>query len=413
MNPFLSYRASRPPFLIPEANHSTCTGRFLGRGAVGDVHEVTLQGQKLAHKRILFRRKIGEKDKKEIEILKKLSHVHVIQLIGTYTQQKFLGIILYPVAECDLHTFFEDVEAWMAINQSTSDRQARLSELEPSQKRRLEALGYDFPEKKTCRIALPIYSKIGCLISAVAYLHSQKVRHKDLKPSNILLSKDRIWISDFGSATDFTLLSHSATNNERGTPRYFAPEMAAWEVSGRAADMFSLGCILLEILVLHQTGSLDHIRENRSLDPSFHANLDKLKIWTDGCKPQSSRKRKLMLWEIENMLSIDPEERPNAEELLCSIIGSDSVNNDTAPLDGVFGHCCKDSVFVREDYAGKTKVMKSTIKYLEDELRRCQQAERLQSSRVEEMRQASQQEAKTWAGHQVRVYDAPAMTFIY
>ena len=62
-------------------------------------------------------------------------------------------------------------------------------------------------------------------MSAVAYLHDQKIRHKDLKPSNILLTSDNLILSDFGSATDFSHLSQSATDNERGTPKYFAPEV--------------------------------------------------------------------------------------------------------------------------------------------------------------------------------------------
>lgn len=70
-----------------------------------------------------------------------------------------------------------------------------------------------------------IYLQIGCLVSAVEYLHEQEIRHKDLKPSNVLLSSDGLDLSDFGSAKDFSLLSQSATDNERGTPKYFAPEV--------------------------------------------------------------------------------------------------------------------------------------------------------------------------------------------
>ncbi|ORX93070.1 hypothetical protein BCR34DRAFT_580744 [Clohesyomyces aquaticus] len=43
----------------------------------------------------------------------------------------------------------------------------------------------------------------------------------------------------------------SATNNgERGTPKYSAPEVASWIPSGRAADIFSLGCIDNNCLLL-------------------------------------------------------------------------------------------------------------------------------------------------------------------
>jgi serine/threonine protein kinase len=205
-------------------------GLFLGRGAAGDVHEVTVQGHKLAHKRLVVKRKLGGKEKREINILKRLSsHEHMIQLVGTYTHRQFLGILLYPVAVCDLHTFFEDVEAWHKTGGQSNNLETRQNMLDTTEKSRLSALGYDFPPVEGHHHASSIFSKVGCLISAISYLHEQRIRHKDLKPSNILLSKNRMWLSDFGSATDFSLLSQSATDNERGTPRYFSPEVITGE----------------------------------------------------------------------------------------------------------------------------------------------------------------------------------------
>jgi len=186
--------------------------RYLGRGAMGDVYETTLKDHSLAWKRIPLKRKIGPKDMKEIEILKKLSHAHMIKLVGTYTHRQSLGLLLYPVATCDLHTFFNDVEALWS---NTADE---------SQKKRLEDINYR--GQPSCSMkASTIYLQIGCLVSAIAYLHAQKIRHKDLKPSNILLLSGGLYLSDFGSATDFSLLSQSTTDNERGTPKYFAPEV--------------------------------------------------------------------------------------------------------------------------------------------------------------------------------------------
>jgi len=205
----------------------TSLGRFLGRGAMSDVYETTIQGYKIAHKRTLFRRRIGEQERKEVEILKRLSHVHIVQLVGTYVRRKHLGILLYPVAICDLHTFFEDVEAWSKVLAANENRDSSLlarRSLDSDVKARLKALHYDFPDGNGANWASIVYSRIGCLVSAIAYLHSQKIRHKDLKPSNILLAESQLWITDFGSATDFSQLSQSATDNERGTPRYFAPE---------------------------------------------------------------------------------------------------------------------------------------------------------------------------------------------
>jgi serine/threonine protein kinase len=63
--------------------------------------------------------------------------------------------------------------------------------LEASQNSRLVTLSYDFPDAQHPYSASLIYSKMGCLISAISYLHDQKKRHNDLKPSNILFSRTR------------------------------------------------------------------------------------------------------------------------------------------------------------------------------------------------------------------------------
>lgn len=343
-------------------------GRFLGRGAVGDVHETTLRGWKLAHKKIMFRRKIGEKEKKEIEILKRLSHTHVVQLVGTYTQQRLLGIILYPVAVCDLHTFFDDVESWTATQDDNVSRVERELTLEPAQRDRLRMLNYDFPVSTKSKYAQQVYYKIGCLISAIAYLHEQKIRHKDLKPSNILLSRDRIWLTDFGSATDFTLLSQSATDNERGTPRYFAPEMAAWQPSGRAADIFALGCILLEIMVLSRDGTLNRIRQNRSSDPSFHANLDKVDTWLDTSRTDIYGRSIMLRTEIRNMLAEDPEKRPTASELSARVIACDLMR--TPGRRSIFHDCCRVSLVPNQQIEDQKVESKKQIANLQAELKR-------------------------------------------
>jgi serine/threonine protein kinase len=197
---------------------------------MGDVYEVHVSGNKLAHKRMVMKRKLGDKEKKEIDILKAIpKHHHIIELAGTYTHRQFLWILLYPVAVCDLHTFFEDVEAWHNTASEPKTQESRLLMLEASQNSRIVALSYDFPDAQHPYSASLIYSKTGCLILAFSYLHDQKKRHKDLEPSNILLSRDKIWLSAFGSAPDFSLLSQSATDNERGSPRYFSPEVSFYK----------------------------------------------------------------------------------------------------------------------------------------------------------------------------------------
>src|SRR5436190_9854058 len=85
-------------------------GRFLGYGVNGGVYETVVQGLSVAWKRRFCRGPIGIGELREIEILKKLRHRHIIKLLGTYTHESFLGLLLWPVAVCDLATFLEDVD---------------------------------------------------------------------------------------------------------------------------------------------------------------------------------------------------------------------------------------------------------------------------------------------------------------
>jgi hypothetical protein len=102
----------------------------------------------------------------EVEILKQLSHIHIIQIVGTYSQQKIFGFLTYPVALCTLSEFFESVES-------------RWSEptLDETSYARLDTLGY-FQDPDLQFKATPAYSRIGCILSAVAYLHESKIKRK-------------------------------------------------------------------------------------------------------------------------------------------------------------------------------------------------------------------------------------------
>lgn len=89
------------------------------------------------------------------------------------------------------------------------------------------------------------------LISGVAYLHSKKIVHRDLKLENLLLDRNRnIVITDFGFANRFNESGSDLMATSCGSPCYAAPELVLHEGQyvGSAVDVWSCGVILYAML---------------------------------------------------------------------------------------------------------------------------------------------------------------------
>ncbi|MFN0178351.1 MAG: protein kinase domain-containing protein [Gemmatimonadales bacterium] len=89
------------------------------------------------------------------------------------------------------------------------------------------------------------------IADALGYAHAQNIVHRDIKPENILISNGHALVADFGiarAAHESGGQKLTQTGMAIGTPVYMAPEQAAGETVGPTADIYSLGCLLYELL---------------------------------------------------------------------------------------------------------------------------------------------------------------------
>jgi formylglycine-generating enzyme required for sulfatase activity len=108
----------------------------------------------------------------------------------------------------------------------------------------------DAPE--ACRRLASLTAEVA---DALQVAHDNGIVHRDVKPQNILLSREgRPRLIDFGLARDEGLGSITQTDVIQGTPDYMSPEQARVSVEDvdHRTDVYSLGVVLYELLTLHR-----------------------------------------------------------------------------------------------------------------------------------------------------------------
>lgn len=152
------------------------------------------------------------------------------------------------------------------------------------------------------------------IVRGVAHAHRNGVVHRDLKPGNVLLDirHEEVVprVADFGLATEAGGTRHTQSGMLMGTPAYAAPEQLedAASVDARA-DVWSLGCILYELLAGRRPfagGSLVELigQVVRGKFPELPAEVES--GWRD---------------LVNRMLVVDPAARMTADEVLAAVEG--------------------------------------------------------------------------------------------
>jgi len=246
---------------------------WLGRGTTGGVHaaaagkEFGLQDY-VAVKTIRTSHGRNYQDaENEINTLRKLCHNHIVAFLGSYTKGDTIGLVMFPLAQCDLADYMH------AISEHNK------SDLNSPNVTYHERVG-------------PLETAFGCLCQAVIYLHGAQIKHKDIKPSNILIHKNTVILTDFGIAHDYSDLDGgSRTGGPTGfTAAYAAPEVVRQETRNRSADIFSLGCVFLEMATVILGETLERLHE--SVRPAYSSSLDKMGEWVIHLKSLQLRHKK-------------------------------------------------------------------------------------------------------------------------
>lgn len=348
-------------------------GRWLGRGGWSEVFDTDLGGTVVALKRVYFRNSARERPRylNELNVLEKMSgkrHRHVVELIGCYELpvsggRSQLGILVWPVAQCDLSRFLGCVDLLRHIKlridqseqgdaswklkleeQETLEEAAELTMLEWR-----DATDLSREELLSCITRVydaslhRLHTVFGCLAQAIAYLHNdQKIRHKDLKPSQVLLSSDGLWLTDFGWSTDISDLSNSASNNgETISVKFHAPERASREdFCGRPEDIFALGCTYLEMAYRICGLSAEKYLNQRADGWSYQAHLVQIDNWLEPLQNSNEGDAELknLTLLIKQMMAKDPSSRPLIHGVVDTLTAAFS---GTRPF---FGPCCSSNL---------------------------------------------------------------------
>ncbi|KAI5566452.1 hypothetical protein POPTR_013G022700v4 [Populus trichocarpa] len=196
-------------------------GELIGCGAFGHVYMgMNLDsGELLAIKQVLIAANGATRERaqahireleEEVKLLQNLSHPNIVRYLGTVREEETLNILLEFVPGGSISSL-------------------------------LGKFG-SFPEP-----VIRAYTKQ--LLLGLEYLHNNGIMHRDIKGANILVdNKGCIKLADFGASKQVVeLATVSGAKSMKGTPYWMAPEVILQTGHGFSADIWSVGCTVIEM----------------------------------------------------------------------------------------------------------------------------------------------------------------------
>uniref|UniRef100_A0A674NEY8 Mitogen-activated protein kinase kinase kinase 3 n=1 Tax=Takifugu rubripes TaxID=31033 RepID=A0A674NEY8_TAKRU len=265
-------------FPAPSAPMTWRRGKLLGQGAFGRVYlcyDVDT-GRELAAKQVQFDPESPETSKEvsalecEIQLLKNLRHERIVQYYGC----------LRDHAEKTLTIFMEYMPGGSVKDQLKA----------------YGALTENVTRKYTRQI-----------LEGMSYLHSNMIVHRDIKGANILRdSVGNVKLGDFGASKRLQTICMSGTGirSVTGTPYWMSPEVISGEGYGRKADVWSLGCTVVEMLTEKPPWA------------EYEAMAAIFKIATQPTNPLLPSHVSVQARDFMSCIFVEAKHRPSAEELL-------------------------------------------------------------------------------------------------
>lgn len=194
--------------------------RKLGGGGMGNVYFARhnrvdrMVAIKVLHQELFTNENIRNRFKNEANALIKLVHPNIVKIYDYVEQDNFACLVMEYIEGYTLDDYITKVSGPLVTEK-----------------------------------AIPV---ICSILDAVQYAHDNNIFHRDIKPGNIMVSKDgaKVRIMDFGIAKIIDNENFKATkaNTQLGTPFYMSPEHVKGLAYTAASDIYSLGVTLYEMV---------------------------------------------------------------------------------------------------------------------------------------------------------------------
>ena len=202
---------------------------------------------------------------KEVNMLRALEHKNIIKYLDSFVHDNELVIVLEWARGGDLGSLLKE------------RRQA----------------GQAFSEAD-------IWGMFTNICAALNHMHERRIMHRDIKPSNMFVSSEGIKVGDLGLSRYFssrTAEAHSVV----GTPYYMSPECIRGLPYDWSSDIWSLGCLLYEMITLRSPFYMDGL--------NFYTLGKKITNCEYPPLPDSVPTNLKLL--VYSMLHVNPQSRPS------------------------------------------------------------------------------------------------------